>query len=113
MKDIGNELSCRSYWMENYYEPMSFIALGAISDRIGTFVDIGSNVGIFTLFVSASPTPPKIFAFEPNPSVCNLLETNCKINKQLKNDQFHNIAPQIFVNVCGDWFHCVALCELV
>ena len=30
-----------------------------------------------------------------------------------KNDEFHNIAPQIFVNVYGDWFHCVALCELV
>ena len=40
-------------------------------------------------------------------------KANCKINKKWKNDEFHNIAPQIFVNVYGDWFHCVALCELV
>ena len=35
------------------------------------------------------------------------------ISKKWKNDEFHNIAPQIFVNVYGHWFHCVALCELM
>ena len=40
-------------------------------------------------------------------------KANCKINKKWKNDEFCNIAPQIFVNVYGHWFHCVALCELV
>ena len=35
------------------------------------------------------------------------------ISKKWKNDEFHNIAPQIFVNVYGHWFHCVALCELI
>ena len=38
---------------------------------------------------------------------------NTLLIEEKKNDEFHNIAPQIFVNVYGDWFHGVALCELI
>ena len=40
-------------------------------------------------------------------------KANCKINRTWKIDEFYNVAPQIFDNVSGHWYQCVALCELV
>ena len=82
MSSFGNELTCRSYWMEDYYEPLSMIALRSLEDRVSNFIDIGSNVGIFSLFVASErqESPTRVFAFEPNPEMRVILETNCRIN---------------------------------
>lgn len=48
----------------------------------GTFVDIGANVGIYTLFACKSiGKSGKVLAIEPNPTVLNRLKFNTSINK--------------------------------
>ena len=42
-----------------------------------TVVDIGANIGLFTLFVMSRCKDAEIFAFEPSPRVFDLLQANC------------------------------------
>lgn len=55
-------------------------------------VDVGANVGFFTLLSSALVGPSgKVYAFEPNPQVYKYLEANLALN-QAKNVISYNIA---------------------
>ena len=42
-----------------------------------TVVDIGANIGLFSLFVMSRCRNPAIYAFEPSPVVGELLKANC------------------------------------
>ena len=42
-----------------------------------TVIDIGANIGLFSLFVNQYCKNPKIYAFEPSPVVYDLLKANC------------------------------------
>src|SRR5262249_43944856 len=42
-----------------------------------TVMDIGANIGLFSLFVMSRCKNPKIYAFEPAPVVYDLLKANC------------------------------------
>ncbi len=42
-----------------------------------TVIDIGANIGLFSLFVLSRCKDPAIYAFEPSPRVFNLLQANC------------------------------------
>ena len=42
-----------------------------------TVIDIGANIGLFSLFVMSRCKDPAIFAFEPSPRVFDLLQANC------------------------------------
>ena len=42
-----------------------------------TVIDIGANIGLFSLFVCSRSANPRIFAFEPSPVVYDLLRANC------------------------------------
>ncbi len=42
-----------------------------------TVVDIGANIGLFSLFVGSRCARPRILAFEPAPVVYDLLKANC------------------------------------
>ena len=43
--------------------------------------DIGSNIGLFSIFISQKYPKAQIYAFEPNPSVFKVLKRNIEINK--------------------------------
>ena len=43
-----------------------------------TVIDIGANIGLFSLFVMSRCQNPKVYAFEPSPVVYELLKANCK-----------------------------------
>jgi FkbH-like protein/FkbM family methyltransferase len=43
-----------------------------------TVVDIGANIGLFSLFVLNRFPRARIYAFEPSPVVCKLLKANCE-----------------------------------
>jgi FkbH-like protein/FkbM family methyltransferase len=43
-----------------------------------TVVDIGANIGLFSLFVLNRCQNARIYAFEPSPVVCELLKANCE-----------------------------------
>lgn len=42
-----------------------------------TVIDIGANIGLFSLFVMSQCHKPAIYAFEPSPRVHDLLRANC------------------------------------
>ncbi|MEP6670962.1 MAG: FkbM family methyltransferase [Chthoniobacter sp.] len=42
-----------------------------------TVVDIGANIGLFTLFVLDRCRNPRIYSYEPSPQVFDLLRANC------------------------------------
>ncbi len=42
-----------------------------------TVIDIGANIGLFSLFVMSRCQDPAIYAFEPSPRVFDLLRANC------------------------------------
>lgn len=42
-----------------------------------TVIDIGANIGLFSLFVLSQCRNPTIYAFEPSPVVYELLQRNC------------------------------------
>ncbi len=44
-----------------------------------TIIDIGANIGLFTLFVNQFCKDPEVFSFEPSPVVYNLLKTNSEL----------------------------------
>ncbi len=44
-----------------------------------TIIDIGANIGLFTLFVNQQCKEPHVFSFEPSPEVFELLKINCRL----------------------------------
>lgn len=69
------------YWINHY--------LG----KGDTAIDIGANVGIFTLQMAELVGPSgRVMAFEPNPHSISVLERNLSINRQTENTEIHGIA---------------------
>jgi FkbM family methyltransferase len=56
----------------------------------GTFVDIGANIGSYTLIASESEAA-RVHAFEPHPATFQLLQRNVQLN-QRRNVMLHNVA---------------------
>jgi FkbM family methyltransferase len=72
------------------YEPVELAALGADVDRANAagrpfvFVDIGANVGLFSLFVAARARPgARIVAIEPEPGNLRRLDFNIRANPRI------------------------------
>lgn len=64
------------------YEPFQpyFILALAERARCRTFVDVGANVGAYSLFASQIPTVDRIIAFEANGSTARELRANFSLN---------------------------------
>ena len=45
-----------------------------------TFLDVGANIGLYTLLAGLAAHRPLIYAFEPDPSVFDRLKTNIALN---------------------------------
>ena len=60
-------------------------------NQIDYFIDIGSNIGLYSLLVEKNFPKIKIFSFEPHPEAFKRFEYNLKMNKS-KNISVHNIA---------------------
>lgn len=59
--------------------------------KIKTFIDIGSNIGVYSILLEKNAPDIKIFAFEPHPDAFLRLEYNLKLNNS-KNISPHNVA---------------------
>jgi FkbM family methyltransferase len=71
----------RMYEPEELSELATEIARAKAKGRIFTFVDIGANVGLFSLFVASSAGPHgRILAIEPEPGNLRRLEFNVRAN---------------------------------
>jgi len=66
------------YLYGEIFEDQCYLKHG-ISLRDGdTVVDVGANIGLFSLFVMSRCANARIFAFEPAPAVYELLKANCE-----------------------------------
>lgn len=66
-----------------------------ISNKIepnGIFLDIGSNVGVYSLFVSSKRADVDVYAFEPIAKIADRLAYNTKINGLDRRLKVNNIA---------------------
>jgi len=65
------------YVYKEVFEDECYLRHGIRLRDGATVVDIGANIGLFSLFVMSRCANPKIFAFEPAPVVYDLLKSNC------------------------------------
>jgi FkbH-like protein/FkbM family methyltransferase len=65
------------YLYEEIFETQSYIQHGIRLDDDARVIDIGANIGLFSLFVLSQCARPRILAFEPSPVVFDVLRANC------------------------------------
>jgi len=65
------------YLYREIFEDQCYLRHGIRLQDGDTVVDIGANIGLFSLFVMSRCRNPKIYAFEPAPVVYDLLKANC------------------------------------
>lgn len=63
-----------------YYEPITTMVLQELLQPDATFVDVGANIGFFTLIASLTKPGIKVIAFEPNPKNFRILNENIVAN---------------------------------
>jgi FkbH-like protein/FkbM family methyltransferase len=66
------------YVYQEIFEDQCYLKHGIQLNDGDTVVDIGANIGLFSLFVMSRCKDPKVFAFEPAPVVFDLLKANCE-----------------------------------
>lgn len=64
------------------YEPIQPYYLMALAEqaKARTFLDIGSNIGAYSVFASLIPSVERIIAFEANPHAAKEIMANAKLN---------------------------------
>ena len=62
------------------YEPLDFKELERLATPEFTFIDIGANIGLYSLFVSKNLKPRVIYAFEPSSRKCFVMIKNIYLN---------------------------------
>lgn len=82
LASIGeNYLSFQVFWKGAvFYEPITSLVLGELVWPGDTFVDVGANIGFFSLLLSAQKPSLRVVAFEPNPKNYELLAKNAACN---------------------------------
>lgn len=88
LASIGeNYLSFQLFWRgTQFYEPITTLVLQELLQPGDTFLDVGANIGFFSLVLSLTRPHLRVVAFEPNPRIHVLLKKNVSAN------QFHQIA---------------------
>lgn len=74
--------SIRRNRMTAEYEPLQPYFLIELTERAKcqTFLDIGANVGVYSIFMSQVPSIRRIIAFEPSPAAASELRANSELN---------------------------------
>jgi FkbM family methyltransferase len=76
-----NYLSFEVFWKGvRYYEPITTLIARELTREAVTFLDVGANIGFYTLVLSALNPSLKVVAFEPNPKNLSLLRGNVALN---------------------------------
>jgi FkbM family methyltransferase len=74
--DVGTHLLLDGWWEANY-----MAAFGRLLRPGQTVLDVGANHGIYALVAAKRVGPQgRVFAFEPNPGVCELLRASVSVN---------------------------------
>lgn len=67
----------------NQYEPIESSLVRRIAPHINCMLDIGANIGWYSLLVSSFNSESAIHSFEPIPATFDRLKRNCEINNAL------------------------------
>jgi FkbH-like protein/FkbM family methyltransferase len=67
------------YLYREIFEDECYLRHGIRLEDGDTVVDIGANIGLFSLFVMSRCKNPNIYAYEPAPAVYDLLKANCDV----------------------------------
>ena len=65
------------YVYQEIFVDESYLRHGIELSDDATVIDIGANIGLFSLFVLSRCKNPTIYAYEPSPRVFDLLRSNC------------------------------------
>ncbi len=77
-----NDLSFQLFWQGiDYYEPFSRTAIEMLTASRPLFIDVGANIGFFSLVASKLNPKLQVIAFEPNPKMYSLLSEHKHLNK--------------------------------
>lgn len=72
-----NYLTFELFWKGwQYYEPLTIVAIHHLLRGAGTFLDVGGNVGYFSLSAASWYPRLRVVAFEPNPKLNRILRDN-------------------------------------
>ena len=67
------------YIYEEIFARQAYLRHG-INIKDGDYIfDVGANIGLFTLFVHQIAKRPRVYSFEPNPSVFEILSVNARL----------------------------------
>gem|GEM_PF-829288 len=64
------------FMYKEIFEDAVYSRHGVVIPENGCFIDIGANIGVFSLYAHISSGGGKIYAFEPVPEVAEILEAN-------------------------------------
>ncbi|MDA7950391.1 MAG: FkbM family methyltransferase [Pirellulaceae bacterium] len=92
-----NEIS-RALYLSGLYEPNSLLALKGVLRKGDCFLDIGANIGLYSLFAaSCVGKEGRVLAFEPSPREFSRLQENLNLNRNLKIEPLQHAVS----NKCG------------
>jgi FkbM family methyltransferase len=83
LASIGeNYLSFQLFWRgTQFYEPITTLVLQELLRPGDTFLDVGANIGFYSLVLSLTRPDLRVVAFEPNPRIHALLKKNVSANQ--------------------------------
>jgi FkbH-like protein/FkbM family methyltransferase len=67
------------YLYQEIFEHECYLKHGIRLPDEATVLDIGANIGLFSLFVMSRSRNPRIYAFEPAPMAYDCLKANCEV----------------------------------
>ena len=74
-------LSFQLFWTGiDYYEPFTRTVIEMLARHTGAFIDVGANIGFFSLIAAKLNPFLRVFAFEPNPKMFTLLAQHKRLN---------------------------------
>lgn len=83
---------CRAIYVRGIYDPNQLVALKTLLPKGGVFIDVGANMGYFSVFAAKIVGDKgRVIAIEPSSREFNRLGHNLKLNR-LKNASAHRLA---------------------
>ena len=74
-------LSFQLFWTGiDYYEPFTRTVIERLAKRSQAFIDVGANIGFFSMVAGTVNPELRMFSFEPNPKMFALLSEHKRLN---------------------------------
>ena len=92
MRIIPNDIRSAPFSIvaDGYYEPYQADLLMELGKQSKHFIDVGANMGFYSLALSAENESLIVDSFEPQPNVCKILNENILLNKFNSRITTHN-----------------------